>query len=276
MASDITLSASMRSALNSMLTTNSQAATAQSRLTTGKKVNSAIDNPASFFTAQGLSNRSSDLKSLLDGMGQAQKTVEAASSGLTAVSKLVESAKGIAKQAASTTDGTLRTELGKQYVSLMKDIDLAVDDAAYNGTNLINSADAANKMTVKFSEKSASKLDVAGVSAKAVDLGITDATSATWPDADAVATSVGYLDTASSKLRSLASSFSTSTAIIGNRQEFTKSITDTLDAGSDALTVADVNEEGAKLLALNTRATISQSALSLASQREQGIARLFG
>ena len=73
--------------------------TTQNRLATGKKVNSALDNPSNFFTSQSLSNRASDLNSLLDSIGQAQKTLEAADHGITSLTKLVESAKSIAKQA---------------------------------------------------------------------------------------------------------------------------------------------------------------------------------
>ena len=71
----------------------------QNRLATGKKVNSALDNPGNFFTSQSLSNRASDLNSLLDSIGQAQQTLKAADTGLTSLTKLVESAKSIAKQA---------------------------------------------------------------------------------------------------------------------------------------------------------------------------------
>ena len=71
----------------------------QNRLATGKKVNSALDNPGNFFTSQSLSNRASDLNSLLDSIGQAQQTLKAADQGITSLTKLVESAKSIAKQA---------------------------------------------------------------------------------------------------------------------------------------------------------------------------------
>jgi flagellin len=71
----------------------------QNRLATGKKINSALDNPGSFFTSQSLSNRASDLNSLLDSIGQAQQTLKAADTGISSLTKLVESAKSIAKQA---------------------------------------------------------------------------------------------------------------------------------------------------------------------------------
>ena len=99
MASNITLSAGVRQNLLSLQNTATLSALTQNRLATGKKVNSALDNPTNFFTSQSLSNRASDLNSLLNSIGQAQKTLEAADKGITSLTKLVESAKSIAKQA---------------------------------------------------------------------------------------------------------------------------------------------------------------------------------
>ena len=99
MASNITLSASVRQNLLSLQDTAALLSLTQNRLATGKKVNSALDNPGNFFTSQSLNNRASDLNSLLDSIGQAQQTLKAADQGISSVTKLVESAKSIAKQA---------------------------------------------------------------------------------------------------------------------------------------------------------------------------------
>ena len=95
----ITLSAGVRQSLSALQSASAQASTVQNRLATGRKVNSALDNPASFFTASGLNNRASDLGRLLDDMGQAVKTLQAADKGISAITKLVENAQSIAKQA---------------------------------------------------------------------------------------------------------------------------------------------------------------------------------
>ncbi|MES1155247.1 MAG: flagellar protein, partial [Pseudorhodoplanes sp.] len=99
MASNITLSSSVRQNLLSLQNTAALSSLTQNRLATGKKVNSALDNPGNFFTSQSLNNRASDLNSLLDSIGQAQQTLKAADQGISSVTKLVESAKSIAKQA---------------------------------------------------------------------------------------------------------------------------------------------------------------------------------
>ena len=89
MASGITLSSSVRQNLLSLQDTAALSSLTQNRLATGKKVNSALDNPGNFFTSQSLNNRASDLNSLLDSIGQAQQTLKAADQGITSVTKLV-------------------------------------------------------------------------------------------------------------------------------------------------------------------------------------------
>ncbi|WP_040622800.1 flagellin N-terminal helical domain-containing protein, partial [Rhodovulum sp. PH10] len=103
MSSGITLSAGVRQNLLSLQNTADMMATTQNRLATGKKVNSALDNPSNFFTSQSLGDRAGDLNSLLDSIGQAVKTLEAANNGITSITKLVQSAKSIAQQARSAT-----------------------------------------------------------------------------------------------------------------------------------------------------------------------------
>src|SRR5215216_91523 len=106
---DITLTAGVRQNLLSLQQTADMMALTQNRLATGKKVNSALDNPGNFFTSQSLTNRASDLNSLLDSIGQATQTLKAADQGITSVTKLVESAKSIAKQARQAPQPTSAT-----------------------------------------------------------------------------------------------------------------------------------------------------------------------
>jgi flagellin len=103
--SSIVLSASVRQNLLSLQSTADLLATTQNRLSTGKKVNSALDNPTNFFTAQGLDNRASDISNLLDGIGNGVQVLQAANTGITSLQSLVDSAKSIANQALQTTVG---------------------------------------------------------------------------------------------------------------------------------------------------------------------------
>jgi flagellin-like hook-associated protein FlgL len=103
--SNIVLSASVRQNLLSLQSTADLLATTQERLATGKKVNTALDNPTNFFTAQGLDNRASDISNLLDGINNGVQVLQAANTGITSLQKLIDSAKSIANQALQTTVG---------------------------------------------------------------------------------------------------------------------------------------------------------------------------
>ena len=103
--SGIVLSASVRQNLLSLQSTADLLATTQNRLSTGKKVNSALDNPTNYFTAQGLDNRASDISNLLDGIGNGVQILQAANTGITSLQSLVDTAKSIANQALQTTVG---------------------------------------------------------------------------------------------------------------------------------------------------------------------------
>ncbi|MDO8980905.1 MAG: flagellar hook protein, partial [Afipia sp.] len=103
--SGIVLSSSVRQNLLSLQSTADLLSTTQTRLATGKKVNTALDNPTNFFTAAGLDARASDINNLLDGIGNGVQVLQAANTGITSLQKLVDSAKSVANQALQTTVG---------------------------------------------------------------------------------------------------------------------------------------------------------------------------
>src|SRR2546427_12689162 len=101
----VVLSASVRQNLLSLQSTADLLATTQNRLSTGTKVNTALDNPTNFFTAAALDNRASDISNLLDGIGNGVQVLQAANTGLTSLQKLVDSAKSVANQALQAVVG---------------------------------------------------------------------------------------------------------------------------------------------------------------------------
>ena len=103
--SGIVLSASVRQNLLSLQSTAQLLATTQNDLATGNKVNSALDNPTSYFTAQALNNRASDINNLLDGIGNGVQVLQAANTGITSLQSLVANAQSIANQVLQTTVG---------------------------------------------------------------------------------------------------------------------------------------------------------------------------
>src|SRR5258707_10508515 len=103
--SGIVLSSSVRQNLLSLQSTADLLATTQNRLSTGKKVNTALDNPTNFFTAQSLDARAGDINNLLDGIGNGVQVLQAANTGITSLQKLVDTAKSLANQALQTSVG---------------------------------------------------------------------------------------------------------------------------------------------------------------------------
>ena len=103
--SDIVLSASVRQNLSSLQATAKLLDQTQNRLATGNRVNSALDNPTNFFTAQALNNRSSDISNLLDSVSNGVQVLQAANTGITSLQKLVDTAKSIVNQALQTPTG---------------------------------------------------------------------------------------------------------------------------------------------------------------------------
>ena len=376
---DISLTASMRSNLLSLQQTQDLMDMTQERLSTGKKVNSAIDNPSSYYTAQSLTNRASDLNALLDSMGQGIQTIQAANEGIEAITEFVQQAKALANTARdnatikgvtssgtytsptgadqtitvsvdgnenqkitftidddatiedaaealqtalndgtkgvkdadgavlgtftatvekgqiriSNTDGLVATVSGtfagitvsgdignstrvtsmRQYNEILDQIDQLAKDSGYKGVNLLQG----NDLKVIFNEDRSSYLTITGTFADTSEDGLNISRAADWtnPDNVAIEASITELEDAVTSLRNMASEFGNNYSIVENRENFTESLINVLEEGSDKLTLADMNEESANMLALQTRQQLAINSLSLASQAAQSVLSLF-
>ena len=399
MPQSVTLTASMRSNLASLKTIQNQMDTTQTRLSTGKKVNSAIDNASSYYQSRSLTNRAADLDNLLDSMGQGIQTIQAANEGIESVTAFIEQAKSVANSAyaldPSADDYANQVaSYTAQFNSIINEISTLAKDSSYQGINLLTGS----KLTVMFNETRTHYLDVqgkkivddmAGLGFTTVDWdngisgdetvtgsianladkkaalednattgwasvsGITDsatlnstiaagAATDTYysrklddngvtytytslgvggtapspalefdPDAEyfklttanigstltdynasrtayinAVATTVANaasdinttltsVTKAIDYLRDYSSELGNNFAIIETRQNFTDNLVDVLETGSDNLVLADMNEESANYLALQTRQQLAINSLSLASQSAQSVLKLF-
>jgi flagellin-like hook-associated protein FlgL len=272
--SDIVLSAGVRSNLLQLQKTSDLITSTQTRLATGKRVNSALDNPINFFTAQGLSNRASDLSSLLDSTATAINTIQAANNGITSITQLVQSAQALVSQAQQTSDTTVRSSLAVQFGAIRTQIDQLAGDSGFNGINLLSSTTSGN-LTVKLNETGTSSVTITAVNFTSAGALAINAAANNWALTANITAAGTDLTAALTTLRSQAQSFGSSLSTVQIRQDFTKAMVNTLQTGSDALTLADSNEEGANLLALQTRQQLSTTALSLASQASQAVLRLF-
>jgi flagellin len=135
--SGIILSASVRQNLLSLQSTADLLATTQNRLSTGKKVNTALDNPTNYFTAQGLDNRANDISNLLDGIGNGVQVLQAANTGITSLQKLVDTAKSIANQVLQAPAGYSVKASATSLAPTAATIGTAAD-LTLGGTNSLN------------------------------------------------------------------------------------------------------------------------------------------
>ncbi|WP_127144734.1 flagellin [Pelagibacterium montanilacus] len=173
------------------------------------------------------------------------------------------------------TPGTVanpkRAELVDQYNELLQQIDDLAKDASFNGVNLLNG----NDLQVIFNEDGSSKLDITGVEFDSAGLGLTELSGSAFNDNDGINAVLNDLKSGIEDLRTQASKFGSNLSVVETRQNFTKDMVNVLETGAANLTLADTNEEAANLLALQTRQQLSSTALSMASQADQSVLRLF-
>jgi flagellin-like hook-associated protein FlgL len=179
-------------------------------------------------------------------------------------------ALGLSTTAYTGSVNAERTSLAAEFDALRTQIDQLANDAAFNGINLLQS----ENLAVIFNEDGTSSLTIAGVDFDSAGLGIS-ASSNNFQDNTSIQTALSTLDTALGTLRSQAATFGSNLSVVENRENFTKNLINVLETGAAGLTLADTNEEGANLLALQTRQQLSSTALSLAAQSDQNVLRLF-
>jgi flagellin-like hook-associated protein FlgL len=268
----------MRANLFSLQQTSTLMETTQTRLSSGKKVNSALDDPINFFAAQGHTQRANDLAMRKDEMSEAIQTIKAANNGLEAMTDMIASAKSLAQSAMATNDTGERATLQGQYEEMLGQIEDIIEDSGYKGTNLLDSVNS-QSITVYFDESGDSSLTVDAEDVINDFEVIDEAGTAVgdWDDGTiaGIEASIESLDDARDTVRTAAKTLSNQLSTITTRQEFTTKMINTLEDGAAELVNADLNEEGANMLMLQTRQSLGTTSLSLASQAAQSVMRLF-
>lgn len=276
-AQQINLTAAARANLLSLQGTAKLIGRTQERLATGLKVNSALDDAQAFFQARALSNRAADLASVKDGIDQGVSALKATVQAIEAITALVEQIRGLAQAAkseATDTQGTSnRSSFALQARNLATQINNLVNDASYQGINLL--ASVPSNLEVNFNETSAVELSITGATLHAGALSISTTTS-DFATNGAINADLTKLDSALSTLRTEAARFGANNTLLSTRLDFTSRFVNTLNEGAGKLTLADLNEESANLLALQTRQQLAINSLGLAAQAEQSVLSLFG
>jgi flagellin-like hook-associated protein FlgL len=282
---DITLTSAMRANLVSLQSTEQLTGRTQERLATGKRVNSAIDNPTNFFAARAHTQRADLLTGLKDTIGEAVQTVKAADAGVTGINRLLEAIRGVVTQARSalnsTTSATELQGLTTQYNELIRQLNNTQADASYKGVNFL--AGSAITLTVNFNEQATSQLVMSGFNGSASGLALsggtqtgsgnlTSAALTTQSGLDNIETTI---NNALATLRTQSGTLAANLSILSTRQQFIVDMVNVLAEGATKLTVADTNEEGANMLLLQTRQQLGTTALSLSAQANAAVLRLF-
>lgn len=286
--SNITLTAAMRNNLNSLQQTTDLMTATQNKLATGLKVNSALDNPSSYFAALAHRRRADDLEARKDGMSESVQAVKASSNGIEGVTKLLDTARGLI-QTARTTNSTGYSSLYTQFNEVASQIKQLIADSGYKGTNFLNGT--AVSLDVLFNESGTNKLTLTGFDSQVtgvlgssfganytvVAAGFSNISSV---DSFSQVTSLDLIDKAITamvgQLEVESAKMAANLSVINARLDFSNALIKTEQTGADNLTLADTNEESANMLMLQTRNQLATSTLSMASQAAQGILRLFG
>ena len=169
----------------------------------------------------------------------------------------------------ASTD-TTRQALAASFDTLLTQIDQLAADAGFNGVNLLSG----QNLDVVLNESGTSTLTIGGTALNTAGLGINRAPNGFQDDASITA-ALGELDTALTTLRSQVSTFGSEASALNTREKFAETLVNTLEGAASDLTIADTNEEGAKVLALQTRQQLAFTSLSLSSSSDQNLLSLF-
>ena len=276
--STISLTSGMRANLFSLQKTSLDMEVTQKRLSTGLKVNSALDDPINFFTAQEHKMRASDLASRKDGMSEAIQTIKAANVGIEGINNLIAQAKSLA-QSALSAGSTDALAFGTQFGEVLTQINEMAEDSGYKGINLLQSGELTVEFAPSAGDATLKLTGFGGTDTQFTTIGAS-VTSTDWVSGTDISTAVFQsaidgLETAMGDLRTESKKLSSNLSIITAREDFTSNMTNTLKDGAAKLTEADMNEEGANMLMLQTRQALGTTSLSMASQAAQSVLRLF-
>lgn len=173
-------------------------------------------------------------------------------------------------EGSATNGNNERATYASQFDKVLTQIDQLVQDTSYKGINLLNGDD----LTVNFNETRTSFLEIKGVTFDSKGIGLTTSDNE-WKSNEDIDKSLTQIEKATSLLRAQASEFGQNLATVTTREDFTDNMINNLVSGSDKLTLADMNEEAANMLALQTRQQLARNSLSLASQAAQSVLSLF-
>ena len=270
----ITLSAAAQANLNALTKTAQLLGSTQEALSSGKSVNSASDNATAYFASQGFLNSANNLNTIKGNLSTALQSVNSVDNSIADVQSVVQQLQGITTQALGTTDTGIRSGLATQFNALTTQLNQLVNDATFNGTNLLNST--STTLVVYFDATNTTALTITGVNITSAGLLSTGATASNaFAGTSDIQFNQSYLLSALATLTTDAANFGGNATLIQTRQDFTTNLITSLENASNDLVVADSNTEGANLQALQAQDQLGIVSLGVSGTLEQAILRIL-
>jgi flagellin len=261
-------------ALQNLQKTNSELATTQNRINTGKSINSAKDNGAIWAIAQSQRSESASLNAVKSSLQRGQSTVDVALSAGESISDLLTQMKTLALSASDTSLGTsARASLNEDFINLRDQITTVVANASFDGTNLINAGTAGFKALANA--KGSSTINVAQQNLSLGGTIVTVAAAGVLDTAANATTMIATVDASIKNVSTALSKLGTGSKAFENHLTFVGKLQDSLDAGVGNLVDADLAKESARLQSLQTKQQLGVQALSIANSSTSILLGLF-
>lgn len=268
MSNDVTLTTALKNSLLSLQQTRTKGADDRPVGTTVPSPDQAAptDDRSTLLNIQGLNNRATNLQGVLDNISDSVKTLEAAENAVSKIEELLSEAESLIQ--ANIDAGQVEPEFPERYTSILGWIESVAEKARFRGVNLLDGDD----LVTTFSDSDRGALVTQGDDFTVSGLGINQA------DPTSAGEQKDLLDDvrlALQDVQAFGRNLREDIATVKARRDFTEQTLSTLNTGVDNLNLSDQDEEGAALLALQTRLALSQSDYSLASPAQQDVIRLF-
>ena len=265
---------SAMTALSNLMSTQSQLATTQNTISTGKKINTAKDNGAVWSIANTMNGKVSSLDSVKDSLNRAQSTIDVAMSAGQQVSDLLTQMKAKALAAADTSlDTTSRTALNEDFKSLRDQISKVVTNADFNGINMVKSG--GTTLNALANDTGSSKITVAAQNLSLGGSNVSLSATASFASAAAASAYITTIDTNLTSVNTALTKLGTGSNALMSHLKFVGSLQNSLTTGISNLVDADMAAESAKLQALQTKQQLGVQALSIANQSTSIMLSLF-
>ena len=270
----INTNASALAALSNLSMTQTSLQKTQNIISTGKTINSAKDNGAIWSIAQTMSGKNTALDAVKDSLNRAQSTIDVAMSAGQQVSDLLTQMKAKALAASDTSlDSTSRTALNADFKSLRDQISSVVNNADFNGVNMVKSG--GTTIYALANDSGSSKLTVAAEDLSLGGGNVTLSATASFNSASTASAFISTLDTDLTNVNTSLTKLGTGSNALSSHLTFVQSLQTSLQTGISNLVDADMAAESAQLQALQTKQQLGVQALSIANQSTSIMLSLF-